>query len=71
MGVRPKMCRFCDGADASREKNGLIRCVRKHKFVKPDDCCPSYGYELSDVEKTVLEFFRKGNLDDRQQVDSV
>ena len=35
-------CRFCDGADPKREKDGLIRCVRKHKFVDPFGSCPDF-----------------------------
>ena len=35
-------CRLCDGSDPKRKKDGLIRCVRKHKFVDPFGSCPDF-----------------------------
>lgn len=37
-----RYCRHCDGADHERVKDGLIRCVRKHKFVDPLGSCPDF-----------------------------
>lgn len=37
-----RTCQFCDGAEPKRVKDGLIRCVRKHKFVDPFGSCPDF-----------------------------
>lgn len=51
-----KICRFCSGADPKREKDGKIRCVRKHKFVDPEGTCPDHDWKsrLTPEEKEEL-----------------
>ena len=48
-------CRFCDGANPERKKDGLIRCVRKHKFVDPFGSCPDFGFEYKADMKEIQE----------------
>ena len=38
-----KICRVCSGADPKREKDGMIRCVQKHKFVDPEGTCQDHS----------------------------
>lgn len=38
-----QICRVCSGADPERVKDGMIRCVRKHKFVDPEGTCPDHS----------------------------
>ena len=58
-------CRFCDGADPKRVKDGLIRCVRKHKFVDPYGSCPECGggcdlLSLEELRESIqAEYLRK------------
>ena len=52
-------CRFCDGADPKMVKDGLIRCVRKHKFVDLFGSCQDFGYgckvSMEEMRKSLLE----------------
>lgn len=53
-------CRFCDGADPKRVKDGMIRCVRKHKFVDPYSSCPECGggvelLSLEEIRESVIQ----------------
>ena len=65
-----RACRHCDGADPKRVKDGLIRCVRKHKFVDPFGSCPDFDggcktLSMKEIRESLLEEtvrrFRHGN----------
>ena len=55
-------CRFCDGADPERAKDGLIRCTRKHKFVDPFGSCPDFDFENNADMDAIRETLREENL---------
>lgn len=38
-----RICRVCSGADPGRVKDGMIRCVTKHKFVDPEGTCQDHS----------------------------
>lgn len=63
-----RICRICSGADPQRVKDGMIRCVRKHKFVDPEGTCPDHDWKSSssltveEKEEILKVFF--GSLND-------
>lgn len=61
-----RICRVCSGADPARVKDGMIRCVRKHKFVDPEGTCPDHDWksELTTEEKEELLKAFFGSLSD-------
>ena len=55
-----KICRVCSVADPERVKDGMIRCVRKHKFVDPEGTCPDHSNITLDEAEHLREVFRDG-----------
>lgn len=57
------ICRFCEHVDMTREKSGMVRCLKKHVFVKPDSTCQfhSFHFTMDDaVMKELMAFiYRK------------
>ena len=52
-----RICRVCNGADPARVKDGMIRCVRKHKFVDPEGTCQGHSiksFTMTTEEKEAL-----------------
>ena len=56
------ICKFCEHADPSRERNGLIRCLKKHIFVAQNSTCPihSFHYTMDSSKiKELMQVFGK------------
>ena len=47
-----RICRVCSGADPKRVKDGMIRCVQKHKFVDPEGTCREHSFKSSNTMTT-------------------
>ncbi len=58
-----RICRVCSGADPARVKDGMIRCVRKHKFVDPEGTCTDHSNTTA-FEKELLWKAFVGSLND-------
>lgn len=58
-----KICKFCEGADPRREKDGLIRCVKKHIFTPPNSTCSLHSDLFPEDYEESIEILRKAFME--------
>lgn len=53
-----RICKFCEHADHTRERNGLIRCLKKHTFVLTTSSCELHSFHFTMDDETVKELMK-------------